>query len=532
MGVDCYRDVDDIAETVSQARKRGCPFSLLIGAGCSVKAGIPTADGFVRAIKDEYPRKYAHAAEKTYACCMGELLVSERNHLVREYLKKAKINWAHIGIAALMQHGYVSRVLTTNFDSLIVQACALLGVFPAVYDCAAAEITKPRDIPDKAVFHLHGQGTGFVLLHTREEMAEQSKRLGRLFQDAGSGHGWIVVGYSGKSDPVFDLLAEAPKFDAGLFWVGYQEDDLGEHVRNRLLTKPGARYTNGKDCDADWFFINLCLKLKIFPPDLVGRPFTNINRLLERLAPFPLAGELDRDLTIGPKEWIADAITRYEPATSGEAEKTAETGLEAPYLTPSPNPSSVLLAEAEQFLMKGEYQGVIGLLQDRIVHPASDLAAVLASAYFAQGIEFGKQAQQNEGAEADRLFALAGEKFEAALRVKSDKPEALNNWGYALSEQARLKEGKESDRLFALAGEKFEAALRIKPDKHTVLDNWGYALSTQAERKEGEDADRLFALAGEKYEEELRIKPDAHTGFYNWGNLFLAWANSPLKNTS
>lgn len=55
---------------------------------------------------------------------MNELALSERRDLIARYVDTAKINWAHICIAQLMKYGYVDRVLTTNFDSLIVRACA------------------------------------------------------------------------------------------------------------------------------------------------------------------------------------------------------------------------------------------------------------------------------------------------------------------------------------------------------------------------------------------------------------------------
>ena len=68
--------------------------------------------------------------------------------------------------------------------------------------------SKPEHIPHKAVFHLHGQRTGFILLNTEQEVIEHSQRLGALFKTAGEGKAWIVVGYSGESDPVFTHLAD------------------------------------------------------------------------------------------------------------------------------------------------------------------------------------------------------------------------------------------------------------------------------------------------------------------------------------
>jgi Tfp pilus assembly protein PilF len=96
------------------------------------------------------------------------------------------------------------------------------------------------------------------------------------------------------------------------------------------------------------------------------------------------------------------------------------------------------------------------------------------------------------------LFAEARAKYEAALKIKRDLHEVLNNWGSALSNQAKTKQGAEAERLFAEAGTKYEAALKIKPDLHEALNNWGAALSDQAKTKQGAEADRLWQRAREK----------------------------------
>jgi tetratricopeptide (TPR) repeat protein len=120
------------------------------------------------------------------------------------------------------------------------------------------------------------------------------------------------------------------------------------------------------------------------------------------------------------------------------------------------------------------------------------------AALYNWGNALSDQATTKQGAEADRLFAEAGAKYEAALKIKPDKHEAFNNWGNALFDQAKTKQGGEADRLFAEAGAKYEAALKIKPDKHEAFNNWGNALFDQAKTKQGGEADRLFAEAGAK----------------------------------
>ncbi len=166
--------------------------------------------------------------------------------MIARYVDKAQINWAHLCMALLMQSGYVDRVLTTNFDLLVVRACAVLGVFPAVYDFATSQLLKRADIPGQAVFYLHGQRTGFVLMNTDEDMNKHAKLLGPVFDDAGSGRVWVVVGYSGENDPVFGHLAEVQRFDNGLFWIGYQAASrrrmsaITWSVKTRMRSSPRA----------------------------------------------------------------------------------------------------------------------------------------------------------------------------------------------------------------------------------------------------------------------------------------------------
>lgn len=258
--MDLSRTIEDAVETLQNAkeRQRGC--SLLIGAGCSVKAGIPTAAGFVDIIKKRYPRCHKRAGEKTYPKCMAELAVAERRDLIAEFVDHAKINWAHICIALLMKHGFVDRVLTTNFDLLVAKACALLGLFPATYDFAASQLFKPADLPEQAVIYLHGQRTGFVLMNTEKECEEHSKLLAPVFRDAGMGRVWLVAGYSGDNDPVFDHLASVTRFDNNLYWVGYEDNEPSPHVKDGLLVE-GKYAFHVKGFDADGFFVTLAQKL-------------------------------------------------------------------------------------------------------------------------------------------------------------------------------------------------------------------------------------------------------------------------------
>ncbi len=539
------RTIEDVAETLRGVKGRDAGCCLLIGAGCSVKAGIPTAQGFVDRIEEKHPRAYGRAKKKQYPQCMAQLTWDERRTLVAEYVDSAKINWAHVGIACLIKAGYVDRVLTTNFDPLVIRACSLLNEFPAVYDFASSQTYKPNKIVEKAVVHLHGQRSGFVQLSTKPECDAHAKRMKPVFDDSGSGRSWIVVGYSGESDPVFDQLASVERFDGGLYWVGYEDNDPALHIRKKLLnTEKDAFLVTGHDSDS--FFVRLAQELDVFPPSLVALPFTHLADILDTLAPFSLPDQKsDLDVTANARGWIEKATKQFEK--SGIASEETQ-GFED-----KPAAIDDLESELTELMMSGDYQAVLEraktakeeILTDSNVSELVSWANIMlgnldseaanfADAYekyaaaldikpdthealYNWGIALSNQAETKSGEDADILFTEAYKKYEAALNIKPDKHEAFSNWGAALSHQAETKSGEEAENLFAEAYVKYGAALDIKPDNHEALNNWGTALAAQARIESGETATRLFAEAGEKYKAALDIKPTMHEVLSNWG---------------
>ena len=441
---------------------------------------------------------------------MAQLSPSEQRDLIGEYVDRAQINWAHIAIAQLMKHGHVDRILTTNFDPLVVRACALVGEFPAVYDLAASQRFDPEKVPGKAVFYLHGQRTGFVLVNTQPDGKKQAEHLAPVFEDAGRGRMWIVAGYSGESDPVFETLAQISSFGYPLYWVGYEREAPPQHVKEKLLG-PNRHYVNS--AGADRFFIEVAKRLDCFPPEFVGRPFSHLDTLLRSLTPFPLldpdqAAEYDTR----PRELIRAAIRQYEEARDEGAKPADET------VTPEDTADfSAETLQATTALMAGDYERVLALQPEHGRTMPAELADSVSWAYVIQGNLLQMQAERQQGEVAEQLFAQAEEKYAAALAIKPDAHEVLNNWGSMLQAQAERQQGEKADQFFAQAEEKYVAALAIKPDAHEVFYNWGIMLRKQAERQQGRVADQLFALAKEKYAAAIEIKPDKYAALNNWG---------------
>ena len=514
MGAIQYRSVEEIAEVLQdmKVRKRSC--SLLVGAGVSIAAGIPTAAGFVEIIRDRYKLAYARAAEKTYPQCMAELLLTQRRALIGEYVDKARINWAHIGIALLMKAGYIDRVLTTNFDLLVVRACALLGFYPAAYDFAASQMLKTAELPEQAVFYLHGQRTGFVLMNTLADLESHAKLLGPVFEDAGNGRSWIVVGYSGANDPVFEQLARQPRFDNGLFWVGNKDREPQAHVRDRLLTcDKDAFLTKGHDADS--FFVSLTQALQIFPPDVVGRPFTYMRAALEQITPFVhpgLANEMDA---------MRMANQLIERAIE-EIEKPAQQLIHRGAGVPDASADRAVILNAAQYLsLQGNYEAVINFRNEFEKEPSPELADLISMAYVVLGNRLHDRAKIRAPGEAEALFEKAREMYETALSIKPDRHEALHNWANLLLDLAKASSDVDAERYFTEAEDRFSAASRIKPDQPEILINWGNLLLDRAKSGTRRDASELFLQAEQKYRSALAINPALPGIHYGLGNLLL-----------
>jgi hypothetical protein len=467
-------ELDDVVETLKIAKNHNTKCCILIGVGCSVSADIPDADGFVKIIQENYPVAYKRATEKTYFKCMEQLSPADRHNLITDKIKQSKLNWGHIALAQLMKAGYVDRVLTTNFDSLLLRACALIGgIQPAVYDIPSSKEFNASMVSTPAIFHLHGQSSGFILINTPEEYDSQSALIGPVIQDVLRDHVWIVIGYSGENDPTFDLLAQNPVFDNRLYWIGFEDNEPSKKLReNLLLPAKETHFVKGYDFDS--FFGKLAGKLDCFPPDFVRQPFSYMDSVFETITPYSISKTNEPiNYVRFAREFIREAIQEKECIQK-----------------------DVLQAMSD--LMSEQYDNVLALQSKYTSDMHKELIYAISWANVMVGNQISNQAKTKTGKEADDLFTLAYEKYAAALQIKPDKHEALINWGSALSDQAKTKTGKEADDLFTLAYEKYAAALQIKPDKHEALNNWGLALSDQAKTKTGKEADDLFTLAYEK----------------------------------
>ncbi|TAK64840.1 MAG: tetratricopeptide repeat protein [Bacteroidetes bacterium] len=451
-----------IAEQLRWAKEKEFSTAILVGAGMSVTAGIPAAKGIIDEIKNQFKELAQTAEKETYPAYMSLLGHLQRKKLIGEFVDKAKVNMAHLYLATLVKEGYVDRILTTNFDPLIIKSLALHNVFPAVYDFAASQVFMPGESADLSVYYLHGQRDGFVLLNTDEEVTEHAKKLTDVFSDSRRGRCWLVIGYSGDNDPVFDQLAKEAVYSNKLFWIGYDEQP-SQHVEKRILTpRNKCAYFLGKQ-DADLFFLALARELNLLEPQIISHPFTHIKESLLSIADLTKDAKVT-NLTTETKKWIDMAVRIFE---NGE-DYTLVAGKKEEIT------NDELIRRAREIWTLEKYDEIDSVLKDLSSKDVPEVKTFIAYAF------------NNLGVDLHRLgkFEDAIEKYEQSLKLKPDYHEAYYNWGTALSDWAKQKTGEESDRLYTKACEKYEQSLKIKPDKHGALYNLACLYSLFKQKKE------------------------------------------------
>ncbi len=555
--------VDGLKE--SKSRRRGC--ILLTGAGCSVSAGIPDAADWVERIKDRFPKAFSKTQVKDYHHLVQALTPEEQTQIFSETLQKAKINWAHIAIAQLMKMHFIDRVMTTNFDSLTQKACALLNEFPAVYDGPSANLNGKGAQRKGSITHLHGQHPGAVDYYPEKGFQDLFQSLGSSFQQTDfKDFLWIVVGFGGDKDPVFEHLKNADRFEQGLYWIGHEGAPTSQHVQEGLLSKnKGAVYVPGYNADS--FFVTLTRALGVFPPEFVTQPFSHLNRLAQSISPFQIPGQNPNDAiditrtfsgemenSIGQYERSKKFKPSDETAASQKRRDEISSILSAQgYLlagqpdrvltyrkqydqTPSPALAELLywasVIKGDDLMQEfgvlennGNAASLLGQAAEKY-QTACEIYPEKAQAFFQWGSVLMELAKQSTGASAEKLFSQAGEKFLKAVELDPKADKAWHALGVTCFERGLLLHEKMAEPMFAEAIHYFQSALAIREDLPETLFGLGNAMAHQARWVKGGSAVQLFAQAMGKFKSGLKFQPDHFEALASWGHILMKLADN------
>jgi hypothetical protein len=235
---------------------------------------------------------------------------------------KEAINWAHLCLGELVAQKYISTVLTTNFDQLVLSGMVRAGVLPVMCD-GIESLKRISGMPrHPQLVELHGSRHAYVLRNRPEDVAairkdpQVSAAIRSLFHSATT---FVAVGYGGREEGVMDLLIQAAKayHDKNLFWVEYSPNpkSISDKVREFLATSRNGRLC--PDQDADRFFLQLCKSMKIGSPLAISAPLGTVQRVINDVSKSKPA-EKDIKLEIDAARDRVDRLSAYDESQKGD----------------------------------------------------------------------------------------------------------------------------------------------------------------------------------------------------------------------
>ena len=312
--------VREVAEKIRRARngEELGRVVFLIGAGCSVSAGIPGAPNIARMMVVEIARQFGICSDSDDSVTCYRILVNndhikdagsglpidqqadhlidwyrvydemfERHYSTRDETRElfnrivqstnGAINWAHLCLGELVARGFISTVLTTNFDQLVLSGIVRAGVLPVVCD-GIESLNRIAAAPrHQQLIELHGSRHTYVLRNRLEDVRTYredpiaSGAIQNLIQNATT---FVVIGYAGREEGIMSLLIQAAEVfdDKNLFWIQHSSnpDVLSEFATQFLSTTRNGGLVLGQD--ADCFFLELCQALGVGAPTAVSDP--------------------------------------------------------------------------------------------------------------------------------------------------------------------------------------------------------------------------------------------------------------------
>ncbi len=166
---------------------------------------------------------------------------------------------AHSYIAELVNQGYVSQVLTTNFDRLmeyaVLQTCQH---FP----CLILNDELPKQVDTQSrrakILKLHGDYLYRNIRNLDRELDLAKANMRQKMELAVHDRVLIVAGYSGNDDSVMDVLQSLANtktaFAGGLFWLVPRGSSLNRRVTQLLAATHDRRSGVVEIDDSDAFF--------------------------------------------------------------------------------------------------------------------------------------------------------------------------------------------------------------------------------------------------------------------------------------
>jgi O-acetyl-ADP-ribose deacetylase (regulator of RNase III) len=254
-----FRVIDPFKAIRTIIQSKG-QFSIFLGAGTSIEAGVPTADMICQniaeeIITDENQKRKFHSRkllesenekkqwlnktvnwddeENRYSSCIKYWYSQQtaRVDFFRDLLRWKNPSFTQYATALLMHNGYLARTcITTNFDKLLEKGFSELNLTEcqAIRLAEEAQYWKKED--DKCYcLKLHGDYDTYNVLNTSGETTVVNETLIQCTESLLNHSGLIMLGGAGREKSIHTLLdrlttkenLEKGLLDYGILWGVY-----------------------------------------------------------------------------------------------------------------------------------------------------------------------------------------------------------------------------------------------------------------------------------------------------------------------
>lgn len=240
-------------------------YAFLIGSGMSSAAGILTgwqvAQELVRRVARDRgvdldssglaPEEWWEQegfGELSYSALIEGLAETElaRRALLRRFFEPGPANpvgpsAAHHRLAQLCGLGLVKVILTTNFDPLIEQSLATIGLVPQVISSEGqVKGMTPLHHARLTVIKVHGDYASPVLKNTALELSRFGRRMNRLLDEVFDCFGLVSVGWSATWDHALRGAIERRSSRRYPTYYAAHRGELSE-TAERLVAQQGSK---------------------------------------------------------------------------------------------------------------------------------------------------------------------------------------------------------------------------------------------------------------------------------------------------
>lgn len=229
-----------LVDTMKRAKENHRPFTLFIGAGCSLSSSIKpinTESLLLRCLQDHFDKNYQmpNSWHQLYQDFINYIWsnngVEERREMLADYFKGLKPGIGYQNLKLLVEKGYITQIITTNFDVLINES--LQGIS---YKLKVGESPVRSILGGSPVFvcKVHGDIEHGELRFSPDELSILPENISNTIKSL-TKDSCLFCGYRGQDFGVMNSVCQ----DSGhsIFWAAPIKPIEGDYSESKLIYK-------------------------------------------------------------------------------------------------------------------------------------------------------------------------------------------------------------------------------------------------------------------------------------------------------